>query len=312
MPSSSTPGPNFFIVGAARAGTTSLYRVLQQHPDVYMPENKEPGFFSAPPPGWEEFSNPAARDLDAYMALFAGAGTRRAVGEASVMYLTAPESAQRIRDFNPNARIIIVLRQPADRAYSLYRYMCMRGLEPEPTFERALADEGRRMARCLELAPAPWLHAGCYFDSGLYAAQVARFLDVFPREQVHIVLFDDFKKDPDGTARAVLTFLGLDGSAPVRSMHRNKSPFVGSVRLQAFLARHWHGHPMRRPGTRRLGWVDGKLIPTAFVLNAHLGRLRGSAMNPETRRALSRRYRPDVERTGALIGRNLERWVEGT
>jgi hypothetical protein len=312
MSTSSAPRPNFFIVGAARAGTTSLYRVLQQHPDVFMPENKEPGFFSPPPPGWEAFSKPASRELDAYLGLFAGAGARPAIGEASVMYLTAPESARRIHQFNPDARIIIVLRQPADRAYSLYRYMCMRGLEAEPTFERALADEERRLARCLAVASAPWLHAGCYFDSGLYAAQVARYLEVFPREQVQIVVFDDFKKDPAGTARGVMRFLGLDDSVPLLEKFRNRSPFVGSVRAQAFLARHWHLHPMRRPGTRRIGFVDRGLIPAAFILNAHLGRLRGTAMNAETRRALSRRYRPDVERTATLVERSLEHWLERT
>lgn len=305
------PDPNFFIVGAARAGTTSLYRTLQQHPDVFMPEYKEPNYFCHPIPGWEAFTVPESRDLNAYLRLFEPGATRAAIGEASVSYLTDPESARRIYDFNPQARVIIMLRHPADRAFSMYRYMCMRGFERQPTFEDALADESVRLARAAAGSSIPYLYAGCYFDSGLYSAQIERFTRTFPREQIHVVLLDDFKSRPAETAREVFGFLGIDADLPVDVAHRNASPFVLSVHAQHFLARHWHLHPQRKPGSRFRPLIDRPLIPLAFILNAQLGRLRTNRMRPDTRRSLSRRYREDIERTADVIGRNLDRWLEG-
>src|SRR5947207_14583321 len=108
--------PNFFIVGAARSGTTSLWHSLRQHPDVFMPlKQKEPHFFCDASPPW------AVKDLDAYLALFTDAEERKAMGEATTGYLGSPEAAARIAARYPGARIIIMLRDPADRAHSLYR-----------------------------------------------------------------------------------------------------------------------------------------------------------------------------------------------
>jgi hypothetical protein len=157
------PEPNFFVVGASRAGTTSLWQFLRQHPDVMMPstrQTKEPSHFAEPCPTWAQ----RFRDRDAYLDLFKDAGSRRAIGEASPAYLGAPGTAQRIFNTYPGARIIITLRQPARRAFSLYRFMCMWGLEWLPTFERALeAEEARTFDLELQRRQPFWYAAYLYF-----------------------------------------------------------------------------------------------------------------------------------------------------
>ena len=138
-----TAHPNFFLVGAARAGTTSLWQYLRAHPDIYMPaalQGKEPSFFCDLTPPWAR----KHRTLDSYLSLFQGAGRRRRIGDASTNYLVSPESPRRIAEQFPDAKILVVLRNPADRAYSLFRLLCYWGLETVTPFEKALAREEQR------------------------------------------------------------------------------------------------------------------------------------------------------------------------
>jgi Sulfotransferase domain len=293
--------PNFFLVGASRAGTTSLWRYLVEHPDVFMPRRsgaeKEPCFFCELTPRWAT----AFRDRDRYLALFAEAGDRQAVGEASTPYLVAPEVPARIRAAYPNARIIIVLRNPADRAFSLYCFLCAIGGEWVPSFERALAIEPARMAdETFRRANPLWYALFEYFHSGLYAAQVARYLDTFPREQVHVVLFDDLRADPLKTARQVYRFLGVDPAFEPRAARYNASRFPLSVRLQYLVA-----HDMDRSAPERMGAVRKWLFRT----NVRLGHLRQRPFHPRTRARLLEAYRDDIARTGALINQSLESWT---
>lgn len=302
--------PNFFLVGAARAGTTSLWHYLRAHPDVYMPaalQGKEPSFFCDLTPPWAR----EYRELDKYLSLFEGAGRRRAIGDASTNYLVAPESAGRIREQYPDAKILIVLRNPADRAYSLYRFLCFLGLEPVTTFERALKREEDRAAderfkRDRELL----YYAYLYYRSGLYSAQIQRYLDAFPREQIHILLNEDLKKDAAiPTMQGVYRFLGVtDDFEPEIAVH-NQSQFPMSVRLQCALASRWNTHPVRPRGPARRR--DRLHIPIAFTINTLLGQYRKQKARPETRRALIERFRPDIEATAALIGRDLSAWIHG-
>ncbi|MGQ9662575.1 MAG: sulfotransferase domain-containing protein [Kiritimatiellia bacterium] len=131
--------PNFLIVGAPKAGTTSLFDYLGQHPEVYTPPVKEPCFFSSGLPAF-------THDLAEYEALFAGQTTQTAIGEASTTYLYDPDAARRIHDLLPEARIIIMLRNPAERAYSEWAYNALQ-LACEPlSFEAALEAEEERAA----------------------------------------------------------------------------------------------------------------------------------------------------------------------
>lgn len=294
--------PNFFIVGASRSGTTSLWQYLVDHPDVYMPRRtmaeKEPSHFCALTPTWAT----SYRDRSRYLSLFAEAGDRRAVGEASTPYLVAPEVPERLRAAYPDARIIIALRNPADRAFSLYRYLCLIGAEWVPTFERALEIEASRMAddRFMHRNPL-WYGLFQYFHSGLYSGQVARYLALFPREQVHIVLFDDLQSDTVATVRSLYRFLDVDPDYALKPARYNESLFPLSVRLQYLVGRH-----MDRTGEGNGGRIRHRVIRA----NARLGKLRARPFDAQTRARLLEAYREDIDRTAALLGQPLDFWCK--
>jgi hypothetical protein len=307
---SAVPEPNFFIVGAAKAGTTSLYEYLRQHPDVFMPKDKEPWHFC-------DLKEPApycavqSLDFNAYLALFAEAGDRRAVGEASVSYLTSPGAESRIYARYPDARIIILLRNPADRVYSWYNFLCQYGVEPGLSLERALAEEDQRVAVAAQ-GRDTWFVDECilYFHYGLISHDIERFVNRFPKEQVHVALFEDLKARPVETTRAVYEFLEVDPAFVPRSLKvHNPTWFPLSVTLQHFFASRSRLHPFL-PSRGPTRFLDRQVIPKVCWANAVAGRARKRVFNPATRRALLNRYRDDIRRTEELVGRSLQVWLK--
>jgi hypothetical protein len=296
--------PNFFIVGAARAGTTSLWQWLRQHPDVFMPRDKEPHYFcdqNRPP--W------AISDIDSYLHLFAAARSETAVGEASTGYLSSPHSAQAIHDRYPHARIVIALREPVARIHSLYRLNCCLGVEWMPTFERALRIEDQRAASTRFARENPYFAgAYLYFRSGFVAEHIARFQQLFPAEQIHFVLFDDLTRDGEGTARALFRFLGVDPDVRVDVDAQNPSSFPYSVRAHHRLHKEWrrrYGRPFGNPQTATQKW-----FVVAWYLNLLLGStFRAGGVDPGLRTELTAKYRDDILRTMSLSGRDLRGWL---
>jgi hypothetical protein len=305
------PEPNFFIVGAAKSGSTSLAEYLRQHPDVFMPGGedfgmKEPMHFCDPIPPWQE----KYRDFNTYLSLFADAGNRKAVGEASVAYLASPGAETRIYNRYPDAKIIIVLRNPADRVYSWYSFLCQLGLEPGPSLERALADEEKRAADAALFRESWYWHGSLlYFRFGHYADDLERFFRRFPRQQVHVLLSEDLKARPEETTRAVFEFLGVDPSFVPSFKVYNPTWMPFSVGLQHYLRTRLHDNPVlvnqRRP--RRMD----RVLRFVGDVNTVCGILRKRRFNPATRRELLNRYREDIRRTEQLIGRNLDVWLPG-
>jgi hypothetical protein len=302
-----TVHPNFFLVGAPRAGTTSLWRYLKAHPEVYMPstlEGKEPSHFCDLAAPWAR----RCRDYEAYLKLFEKGHRALAVGDASTNYLIAPEAAGRIQRQYPDAKILVILRNPADRAYSVYSFLCYWGIETATTFEAALRREDARADDAAFRNRHELLHyAFLYYRSSLYSQQIKRYLDLFPRERVHIVLNDDLKHRGMETVQGIYRFLGVNPQfEPELDVH-NKSQLPMSIRLQAQIASRWHAHPLlpRTPIRRR----DKLHYPVVFGINTLLGTYRKSRMRPDTRRALIERFRPDIEATSALIGRDLSSWL---
>lgn len=196
--------PNLFIVGAAKAGTTSLWYLLKQHPNVFMVENelyKEPGYFS------ELYG---ITDKYKYLSLFSKASSEKYVGEASHAYLTDPISAQRIYEFNPNSKIIIMLRHPVLRAYSLYNWMIQEGYEYARTFEVALRKEEKRNNQIIPNFFEPvYYHNYMYFSSGLYSTQIQRYINLF-KDNVFIGLFEDFVENPLSFVSELSSFLEIN------------------------------------------------------------------------------------------------------
>src|SRR5437764_4019648 len=198
--------PNFFIVGAARSGTTSLDRYLSQHPQIFITPRKEVHFFAADQfprtgPGDEGLNRRVIKDGDQYAQLFAGVAGEKAIGESSVFYLCFPGTAERIAQAVPDAKIIVLLREPVDRAYSSYMHLVRDGRE-HLGFEEGLSHEGERRQKGFE--PMWW-----YKELGLYYKQVKRYLDVFGTQRVKVVLYDEFCLNTVQVVRDVFAFLGV-------------------------------------------------------------------------------------------------------
>ena len=193
--------PNFFIVGAPKCGTTAMNDYLSQHPEVFVPDIKEVHFFGSD----LHFTKGALRDEGAYRALFAGA-TQPRRGEASVWYLYSRTAAAEIHAFSPDAKIIVMLRNPAEMLYSQHSQFLYNGNEDLTDFWEALAAEPERRAGRRVPVSAHLVDGLFYSETVKYAEQLGRYFDTFGRENVHVILYDDFRADLPGTYRETLRF----------------------------------------------------------------------------------------------------------
>ena len=202
--------PDFLVIGAARAGTTALHSYLRQCPDIFMPRTKEPNFFAfegqtltCRGPGADDINNSLTRLAD-YRGLFATAPAGAITGEASPLYLYADQAATRIRHHIPDARLAVVLRNPVEQAFSHFLYATKQSIEPLADFTAALAAEDERLA-------SGWQPLFGYSRFPRYADQLARYLALFPRDQILIRLYEDFQTDP---AQLIRTSCAISASRP--------------------------------------------------------------------------------------------------
>jgi len=248
--------PDFFIVGHAKCGTTALYEMLRRHPQIYMPDFKEPMFFArnAQPPntsGRVSFEQTGRRSesLEDYLALFADAGPAQRAGEASTFYLWSHEAPARIAAAQPDARIIAILREPASFLHSLHMQMLQNQAESETDLLKAIALEGRRREGRDIPRHSYWPQALMYSDRVRYAEQLRRYHAVFPREQVLVLIYDDFRADNEGTVRRLLRFLDVDEDVPLTVLEANPSVNVRAVRFDSLVREVRQG---RSAGSRAL------------------------------------------------------------
>jgi hypothetical protein len=231
--------PDFFLVGHAKSGTTALYEMLGSHPRIYMSPVKEPQFFArnpAPPESGArgksfEQTGRHAVTVEEYTSLFAGAGADQLVGDASTFHIWSPAAAERIARARPDARIIVVLREPASFLHSLHLQMLKNHSEVEKDLRKAMALEGHRREGRRIPRDAHWPAALMYSDRVRYVEQLERYHAVLPREQVLVLIYEDFKADNAATVHTVLRFLGVDDAAPVQAVRANHTVAVRSVRL---------------------------------------------------------------------------------
>jgi hypothetical protein len=288
--------PTFLIVGAAKAGTTSLYEYLRQHPGVFMSPNKEPCYFINNRYGIET--------LDDYLDLFNGARPEQARGEASTAYLSCPESASWIKSTLGPIKIIVMLRNPARRAFSLYGWMVREGYEPATTFAEGLALESvRRADKNFCENPPQFLEDYMYYSTGLYAESVKRYLETFGRDKVLVLLFEEFVKDQGRACREVFRFLGVDEGFQPRFDHHNEGLLPRSIKLQYVLRNSHRWMPWFRPSRLREG-----LARRGLDLNVRLGPKAKPKIPSDAYRALMSRYAPDIEALSGLLGRDLSVW----
>lgn len=297
--------PNFLVIGAAKSGTTSLYHYLNQHPEVYMSPVKEPHFFAFEgekvrfsSPGSERGINlKSVTDEAGYRALFGGVWEEGAVGEASTSYLYYPEAASRIKHHVPEAKLIAVLRDPAERAYSTFLALTLIGREPFRDFSRALKAEEERIE-------AGWEHIWHYKNVGFYNAQISRYFELFGRDRVQIHLYEDLNANPLGMMRNIFGFLGVDeGFAPNTVFKHNISGLPKNRFLSRMLRER---HPVKD--------VLKPFFPTAFRQRLVSGLQKRVIVRPpfpkEERSRLVEEYTEDILELEGLIGRDLSGWLE--
>jgi hypothetical protein len=308
--------PNFFLAGVPKAGTTSLYFYLAQHPQVYMSPLKEPTFFGSTdilsgehrervleytrrnpfnleaylerpdPPGLNYW----VFDWDDYLKLFRGARNAKAIGEASVSYFWMPNAASSIRAKIPDARFIFVLRDPAERLFALFARH--KGL---------LGDVHSTFQGFFQAALDPRDPGAAHVGVGRYATHLQRFFDAFPKERIRIYLYEDYCADSSAVLRDVFTFLEVDPEQPIDISRRHNQTLVPRL-------------PWLHAARRRLGMDRSatRWLPAGarrWLRTLYRRPLSKSVMSPEDRTMVIDYYRAEIARTADLIDRDLSAWL---
>jgi len=305
------PIPTIFIVGAPRCGTTSLQGYLAAHPRVFMCDPKEPHHFG---PDLLVRWNPHAK-REAYLQLFNRARDDQQAGEASPLYLYSKTAPHEIKAFSPSAKIIILLRDPVQMVQSLHEHSLFLLNEDLVDLEQALAAESdRRLGRRIpSYCNAPLVLQ--YTTLARYSEHVERYQEVFGRERVRCILFEDLKNDPERVYRETLAFLGLEPAGSPNFKAHNPGRRWRSQRLARLtLAPYFLGlHLCFRlpPGRARTAALTllGLLFHLPLKANSDQAP-RLSALPFELRSALRERFRDDIERLAGILGRDLSSWLQ--
>jgi hypothetical protein len=303
--------PDFFIVGHHKSGTTALYEMLRRHPQVYMSDIKEPQFFATDTR--PRFPSPRGHALPEtlaeYLLLFSGAGTEQRAGEASPSYLWSHAAAAQIAELQPQARIIALLREPASFLHSLHLQLLRSHVESEKDLRKALALEAARREgrRIPPRSHRPQLLQ--YAEHVRYTAQLRRYHDVFPYEQVLVLIYDDFRADNAATMRRVLQFLEIDENYQIESLRvKQTTRAIRSQQLDDVL----HAVTLGKSPLARAGRATIKALTPRRLRWGAFGTVRrravyGDAPAPDRSLMLElrRRFKPEVVELGEYLNRDL-------
>jgi len=297
--------PNVLLIGAAKSGTTSLHDILGQHPEIYMSTLKEPGFFASSQlsqpmngPGDTRQQARACLDLKSYLALFGGTGGTPIVGESSTIYLYSEGAASSIAEFNPEMKIVAILRNPIDRAYSHYCQRSSSGEEPLPSFEQAIRAEPRRIND-------GWHPIWHYIRRGLYAEQLKRYLSIFDSRNIRVYLFEDFVSEPEAMVMDLYRFLGVDEAfRPNTNRRLNATPHLPRISL---LNRMMTQRTAVTAALKRV--VNERLLSATSQVMRRWNRKPRPTVDQRTRIELIKYYRDDVIELQRLIDRDLKAWL---
>ncbi len=306
--------PDFFIVGHAKSGTTALYEMLRRHPEIYMPDGKEPWFLASDmrPRFQRSTIGAPPQTLDEYLGLFASAAPGQRVGEASSSYLWSRTAAQEIAEVQPDARIIAILREPASFLRSLHLQLLQTHVEVKKDLRRAISleaarREGRHIPR---RSHRPQLLQ--YSDHVRYVEQLRRYHARFPAEQVLILIYDDFRSDNEGTVRKVLRFLEVDETYPIEVLTANASILTRSQRLDDLVHAVSVGRGrFSRPAKAAIEAITPRRVrrPTLRLTQRRV--VYGEPPPPDEAFTahLRRRFKPEVEALSEYLDRDLvELW----
>lgn len=296
--------PNFFIVGAPKCGTTALSKYLSEHPNIFISGVKEPHYFAEDLPKYRHVT----KESD-YLSMFDGANAAsHRVGEASVFYLYSKVALEKIKSFDPNARIIVMLRNPLDMVYSMHSQLLYTRDETIANFAMAWSlcgkrKQGQEIPKCCRDEKLLF-----YDEIGMLGAQIERLLDIFPRDQVKIIFYDDFASNTASVYQDVLGFLGLSfderTSFPVVNSNKRyrssllaqftkKTPLVlvrNAMRVKSFL------------GISSWGVLDR-------LKNINRSIEKRPPLETDLKTQLADCFRDDIKKLALLTDRDLSVWL---
>jgi hypothetical protein len=294
--------PDLFIVGAPKCGTTALHRYLAEHPRIFMSKIKEPRFFA------DDFFR-FVTEFDDYLELFKDATEDHlAVGEASPNYLRSAVALPRIREFSPDARLIVMVRNPVDLAYSFHSQQLVSFNEDEVDFERAWRKQGGRR-RGRDIPPLCRCPAFLqYREVARLGEQLAGLYEIFDEAMVRVIVFDDLVADARRVYEDLLDFLDIpsDGRVHFPRVNPNQNPRIPMLSRFA-----------RRPPRlliepymnikKHLNWSD--LGFTKWLKSVNAKPVRRPPLSAAFRHELIEEFRNDVDHLARILGRNLSHWL---
>lgn len=305
--------PDFFVVGAPRCGTTSLCRYLARNPQICFSRPKEPHYFSRIDhlPSKEELNRNYLERCFGHQD-----GTQRAIGEGSVSYLYLPGAIEKINELNPQARFIVLIRNPLTMLPSYHLRMQFLLQENEPDFGKAWAlEESRKRGQNL---PGTCLDARLlmYSEAAKFGVQVERLFKVAGRERSHVIVFDDLKADPLGVYRGALEFLGVDYDGQTEFEQRYASQMYRFRWLQRLLfvpvSRNTATVETLQRRARKYN-PDGSKKPSMVKRITNLNKIprKPAPLSGQMVDTVRNTLRQDIAHLSDLLGRNLEFWFEG-
>ena len=297
--------PDFFIVGAPKCGTTALYEYLKTHPGIYMPEEKEPHFFSADLPSR---NLGRYKHLPDYLRLFAPASPRQTLGEASVFYLYSTVAIRHIIEVNPKAKFIAMVRNPVEMAHSLHSELLCSFEEDVADFEIAWGLQKERLAgrRIPPACQEPRLLQ--YRDVCSLAGQLKRLLSVAPASQCLFLVLDDLRTKPRAVYQSVLDFLELpdDGRTTFEPINSNKTlrnPFIARILVETRRQLGAAYVPLRR-GLHRM-----KLRPFKYLWGFSMATMAREPLRPDFKVELQEAFYEEIKSLEELLGRSFSHWL---
>ena len=293
--------PNFIIIGAAKSGTTALYHYLKQHPQIYLSPIKETEFFAFEGDGLN-FKGPGdlpratITNFVDYQAQFQGVVNEVAIGEASPVYIYSSKAPERIKNYLPDVKLIAILREPVERAYSQYLMFIRDQREPLQDFAQAIEEEKNRKEQ-------GWAWGWRYLELGFYYTQLKRYFDIFNSEQIRVYLYDDLKNNPKRVIEDICTFLNVDNTfTPDMSFKPNISGVPQNKLLHGFLRNPNVFKDLLKP------FLSAKLRKR-LRLNLQNSNLSKPELKSEVKEQLLPIFREDILQLQDLIQRDLSPWL---
>ncbi len=291
--------PNFLIIGAAKAGTTSIAQYLDQHPDIFISSVKEPFFFAFKDkeidfsgPGDSESLSLAVTNLAEYYELFNGGVGKTAIGEASTSYLYVPGTAEKIYHHIPSVKLVVILRNPVQTAYSSFLHQVREGFETETDFSEALKLESKRIDE-------NWMYFWHYRKNGYYYQKLKIYYELFPREQIGVFLYSDFQADALSFIRSLFHFLEVDSNfTPDLSVRYNMSGVPRSRLL--------HNLTTKSKIVKR---VFKPLVPKSLRQRFRKMNLEKPELSAHVKKKLLNEYQQDILMLEKLVCKDLSHWL---